>query len=360
MNVCESRWAVLNCVDSTGLVPRTGEVNRTAAEGDEKRMATRFQIVAAATLLSAFWLAGQTRGADVISYVVAGKSQEWIQTDAGPPRWKSATPYRFMSSVDLTAPGTVNTATVHLPDGSERDLVPRSGGSTFRYDKYFSSQAELNAEYPDGAYTLTIDAVRDGTQEISLRLEGDQYPNAPQITNWASLQVANAASDVVIAWDTFASGRTNDLIHLLIETDPIWTVALPGPHTSVAIPAGTLSPGQTYYASLLFARRLESATAAYPGAVGSTVYWMETSFNITTLPETRPRITAIEKIGADIVFRFTTLQGSRYSVEKCDELGSGTWDPLTSNLVGTGAIVTVTDFGVAALPQRYYRVASQP
>jgi cellulose 1,4-beta-cellobiosidase len=57
-----------------------------------------------------------------------------------------------------------------------------------------------------------------------------------------------------------------------------------------------------------------------------------------------------------MVINFETVAGSYYRVERTDRLGSNPWIPVVDLVTGTGGIMSVTDFGGAGQPSRFYRV----
>lgn len=67
-------------------------------------------------------------------------------------------------------------------------------------------------------------------------------------------------------------------------------------------------------------------------------------------------ITAIRPSGANFIISFASVSGKTYELDWTDDLVSGTWNPVATNIAGTGGIVQVTDPGATALPQRFYRV----
>jgi hypothetical protein len=57
----------------------------------------------------------------------------------------------------------------------------------------------------------------------------------------------------------------------------------------------------------------------------------------------------------NVTISFTSVDGHTYAVERSTSL-TGSWTPVQSNVVGTGAILSVIDTGAAGQPIRYYRV----
>ena len=127
-----------------------------------------------------------------------------------------------------------------------------------------------------------------------------------------------------------------------------WTV------TSGALPGGLALDSFT------------GAISGTPAASGTFAFDVELrDYDPTTAPITRSLslrieatpflITALEKNGANILVKFTTISGRTYRVEYKDDLTSATWLVLAAGVAGTGNVVTVTDAGAASLPKRFYR-----
>lgn len=69
-----------------------------------------------------------------------------------------------------------------------------------------------------------------------------------------------------------------------------------------------------------------------------------------------PRITSLRLVGSDVRVQFTTQSNRIYHVEYRNDLVRDSWMGMTSNLVGTGGTMTVTDTGGANRDKRFYRV----
>ncbi len=114
---------------------------------------------------------------------------------------------------------------------------------------------------------------------------------------------------------------------------------------------------------------LDSFTGAitgHPTAVGTFNFTVELrDYDTQTTPVTQSLqirveaipflITAVEKSGANMLVKFTTISGRTYRIEYKDDLPAATWTTLVASVSGTGGIVTVPDPGAASLPKRFYR-----
>src|ERR1017187_727458 len=68
-----------------------------------------------------------------------------------------------------------------------------------------------------------------------------------------------------------------------------------------------------------------------------------------------PQILSVSRIGPAVRINFTTISTLTHVVEFTSNLVSQSWTPLFS-FTASGAVTNMTDLGVAALPQRFYRV----
>jgi hypothetical protein len=68
------------------------------------------------------------------------------------------------------------------------------------------------------------------------------------------------------------------------------------------------------------------------------------------------RITAVERIGADIRVSFTSVVGKSYRLERCNVVG-GAWTNIVDNLPGSSSIQQATDIAGATRSAGFYRVS---
>jgi len=92
----------------------------------------------------------------------------------GRPGQATAPNGAFTFSASFNLPGSVT-----IPGGSPQMLVFVSGDNQYEYPAVpaFTTQAALDAAFPDGNYTLTANG-----QSIGASLTGDIYPNVPLVT----------------------------------------------------------------------------------------------------------------------------------------------------------------------------------
>jgi hypothetical protein len=232
------------------------------------------------------------RAADVSRYLVS-KGQEFAQTNAtAVVILTNQLPFRFVSTVDATAVGTVLEAKIKLPNLQTRSLT-NFGDGNFDFEQGYTTKALLDANYALGNYTWAIVGANDGTNKPVLALAADNYPNIPKIAGWPELQTVEAALPLNLAWSAFTNGTANDFIFVDISdvngnsafATPALLLpgALDGTSLTAQIPAATLADATTYQGSLLFVKRTALNTASYPGANGVAGYYRQTHFPLVTL-----------------------------------------------------------------------------
>jgi len=67
------------------------------------------------------------------------------------------------------------------------------------------------------------------------------------------------------------------------------------------------------------------------------------------------RMTAVTRTATDVYVRFTTFSDRAYGLEYNADLKTFSWTALPDEIVGTGGIVAVTNFGFGLSPSRFYR-----
>ena len=264
-------------------------------------------------LITVGWLVAMAlaaSGADV-SYYVVTKGKVYNQaTAAGPVARNNVA--RFLASVGLNQINSVTNATVqYLPSGATNSLTVGGGGgpggqNSLGYQAKAGTQSALDTAYPDGNYKLVIQTVHDGTKSSTLGLTGDNYPNAPFITNpldtnynisgFNVVVVSNVSAAFTLTWQPLSGGTANDYVQvqltafqggnlLLATPNPGETGALNGTARSLVIPPNSLPSGTAVVGNLIFAKLVQSNLTAYAGVPGYAAYYTGTTFGMVTLSE---------------------------------------------------------------------------
>jgi hypothetical protein len=61
-------------------------------------------------------------------------------------------------------------------------------------------------------------------------------------------------------------------------------------------------------------------------------------------------------IGTNAALAFTTATNVLYDLQTCNDLKSGSWTNLTTNIIGNGGMITNIDTKAAACSNRFYRL----
>ncbi len=287
------------------------------------------------------------------------KGTSYRQTGAGAPVLVDGTPYALQIFADASD-GGLPSASVKLPTGTTQPFVSNDGD--FGILALYPSVAALDVAYPPGSYSITLNTAHNGTQVVTLPLPSSLFPNAPQWLNFAAAQGVDPTLAFPINWNPFIGGRTNDFIQIQINTPTGDTVfespqpgqpgALNGTATSATIPANSLSPGETYQASLLFARILGTSTSY---SLGFSAYFSQTDASLVTTGSTVPPTLTVTQTGpSQWHLHANGLPGRNYLIESTSSLAPPyTWQPMV-NFNGSSAGFDFTD-GILHT-QNFYRV----
>jgi len=233
-------------------------------------------------------------GADAKKYWI-GKEQYFTQTNAAAPTL--ITPgFEFDCGVDSwdNTPGLLLAGTLQLPDGSTVSLTPYEVDGDLDFEnQWFATEAAMDAAFPNGTCTFTVETAHDGTRILPLTLTGNAYPTTPHITNWTASQNVNPDADFTLVWNAFTGGATDDYIRVRVAyenaDDPVYQSPeysdlnrLTGTNSSFTIPAGILLPGTNCDVSLEFYKLADWDTTSYPNAVGVSSYGKRTDFTLRT------------------------------------------------------------------------------
>src|ERR1700729_1516424 len=95
--------------------------------------------------------AGLLSGArlSAVTYITVQKEHVFVQTGIGGTVADPTNPFQFYAQSPL--PGGFTP-----PGGASASLVLDASTNKYEYDKYYSTQAALDAAYPDGSYTFSV------------------------------------------------------------------------------------------------------------------------------------------------------------------------------------------------------------
>ncbi len=240
---------------------------------------------------AAFSTAAATHAAvtDVGEYDV-GKTATYLQTGDVTPSLSTSNAYKFSSQISYGATGSVlASSTLAVPAGATGTVTyAANGGNTrLKYSQFYATAADLNAAFPDGNYTFTINTSTPNTYNSTLALSGVTYPTdigTISNTNWSGGElVIDPTQSYTFTWNA-----SNDL-HLdfgLNNTTINENIINSGSGlpSSYTMAANTLAPGQSYLGNLGFANGVID-TSQISGVMGAAYYQNNTQFTIVTTPE---------------------------------------------------------------------------
>jgi hypothetical protein len=251
-----------------------------------------------------------------------------------------ATGFVFKATLDADTAQSVNTASITTPAGRTVFLVQQASGDEFKLKEIRASQADLDTEFPDGNYVLTIDGANDGRHQVPIALTGGVYPNAPRLNNYEAAGRINPEADFELQWDAFGGGAASDFINVKIEdkngTDLFETDgygkgdALNGFNTAVTIPMGTLKAAKMYVGQVRFEKVLRANDEGYSGVDGRVSYSSETDVSLMTAGPGNPPTIQSYRVLPDgrLQFSVITLDGGTYQLQ-------GSVDMVNWALLGT-------------------------
>lgn len=297
------------------------------------------------------------------------KTRSFRQTGTAPvPEGR----YESVVEMDANAPNRLLSASV---TSQENGRVSPLFADPWNGDEYeapgeYASKTDLDRFYPNGIYQVSLNGLADGMQDVTVNLgEGDQYPDAPVIANLAAIQNVKPDQDITVSWQELP-GWTNDFETLesgaglvefeIIDSNTGWDVfwveadeMVDG--VSCVIPAGTLEPGRSYEARVLF-MRIADLQFTESGSTAVAAFESQTVFTIQTggqpeLPElTLQRIDTFARINAT-----GGIPNISYVLETSGDLSRWTllnvyWSPEQ------GSTYQFDDTDARYLKSRFYRV----
>ncbi len=285
------------------------------------------------------------------TYVLYKISSYKQTSTADPAPDLDQSPFLFSTLVDAPEFGpAVTAASLTLPNGTQTNL---NTFGFFQYFQAFDSQAELDAAFPAGTYTLRFTQTGQAERVIPMNVPAGRPP-LPKITNFEATQTWDATQPFTLQWTPFVGATGNDQLFLLISDDsgdvmfqaPDFCVPreLPLNATSIVIPANTLSANQTYTAQLYFTKSFYFSTNTVPDMSGFGAIENETSFLIETSPGGGTVIPATLTTWEVLPSGALNLQvsgsaGKTYSFQRSTSLTAPNWQGIgtvTLNASGTG------------------------
>jgi hypothetical protein len=235
-----------------------GTVRPICYESGVKSRLPHFSSARWTILVLALTVSTATSFAQNVAGFLHGKIQNFQQTSAAAPVVNAAQPFQFGSLITMGT-ATINSATLTFTGtSSPRTYDPVVGTGDFSILDTFTTQAQLDAAYQNGNFTVSINTSA-GVFSRSVFLFPFTYPTTPQLTvpasNWQSgVLVMDPSLDYTFTWNVFANAQAADVIELVIRNSGVNLSPFPASQTSFMLPAGSLQPGTNYTCDLAFVR----------------------------------------------------------------------------------------------------------
>jgi hypothetical protein len=290
------------------------------------------------------------------------KSRRFQQVGLGTPTPQSSKTFDIDAALDASAVAAVTSVALAVPTGVLDQLALQSDDKSFQFSDANLTQAGLDATYPDGQYTFHITTPL-GSKNPVLNVSGGAYPDAPHLTTLAN--DLNVASDWSVSWDPFNGGTSSDFVQFHIDDDQGNKVfgtpdlgksgAFNGTSTQSIVPSNTFAAGKTYTGRVIFQKNLSLDTVSYPGALGVASYASRTTFQITTSsPPPAPHLAVVAFSGSGD-FDLTVQTAANATVRVDTSIDLKAWNPISTNTVPSGGVLTINDAGARTQSLRYYR-----
>jgi hypothetical protein len=244
----------------------------------------------------AFCLFSNGAAAQNVSGFLLGKIQNFRQTSPVAPVVDSAQPFQFGSVITMGT-ATINSAMATFTGtSSPRSYMPLGNGDFSILDT-FTTQAQLDAAYQTGNYSLSINTSA-GTFSRSIFMFPFSYPTTPMLTlpanAWQSgMVVIDPAADYNVTWNVFSNAQPTDVIELVIGSSTFGP--FPATQTSYLLAAGTLQPGSTYSCGIAFLRVAGTAAGDANIGAGYAVLAKNTGFTVQTEAPTLALVSAVSR-----------------------------------------------------------------
>jgi PEP-CTERM motif len=156
--------------------------------------------------------------------------------------------------------------------GSPAALTPGSPPPSLTLSGSNGSFAGLQSDFPNGDYTFDLTGGAMGPTEFVVNYAGDAYSNTPELTaaSFSALQGLNAAAPITLDFNPMdvspnATPGANAIFFSVVNSSnsTVFNETLSTTDTSVTIPGGVLSAGQSYSFDLLFDDRIVDSSGAF-------------------------------------------------------------------------------------------------
>ncbi len=243
--------------------------------------------------LSGVWvLAGAGAAMAGTGDLIIDKIAFFNQTSSSPPA--TAVEWKFSATVLPANPIDIAAAELTPPGGSPLAIGPGALALSASY----TSQAQLDAAFPDGGYAfqITSGSLSGGTASLTMP-DNSFYPaEIPALSgsSFTALETYNPSQALPLSWDSFTpDARTtfpfvdfwiwdmsNQTTSFIADTSTNVSS-----FTSATIPASTLLPNHQYWASFVFENDVKTNNAYFGDYNTDILKEYYTDIYFTTVPE---------------------------------------------------------------------------
>jgi hypothetical protein len=156
--------------------------------------------------------------------------------------------------------------------GSPAALTPGSPPPSLTLGGSNPSFVGLQSDFPAGDYTFDLTGGTMGPTEFVINYAGNGYSNTPELTaaSFSALQGLKAAAPITLDFNPMdvspnATPGANNIFFSIVNSSnsTVFNEALSTTDTSVTIPGGVLSAGQSYSFDLLFDDRIVDSSGEF-------------------------------------------------------------------------------------------------
>jgi len=223
----------------------------------------------------AFLLAAHpTPAADVSGFSVI-KGEFLLQESADQLTRDPLFGFSVLGGVDLSDFNLLKSAKVRLPEGES--LLLEDLGDAWSLLDSFETQAELDAAYQWGDYTVSFESISEGSFACLIEMPETPLPPAPRLTNFEVSLGVDPGQPLTLHWDFASPPAQNDFVQVYVNLGHAEIFATPGlgqpgalhsRDRSLTLPANTFVPGFVHSLNLEITRVVGTNADCYAEAQG--------------------------------------------------------------------------------------------
>lgn len=233
----------------------------------------RFEAMAGAALSIACVLGAAGGASAAVNEIDIGINPTYQQTDG---TTVVSTGGFFAARAFLDSASDFDGGTVVFPGGGSPITLTPASGATLAFGDSAATLAALNAAYPFGTYSFTVNnSVTSATQSASLNytVAADSL-SVPTLTaaSFNQLQGLHAGSGFTFNFNAFDQNPNANVAFIFLDVtdtdgNDLFSQALDPSTTSIFMPGGTLAAGKAYNFDLLFDSRIEGKDGDVPTSI---------------------------------------------------------------------------------------------